>query len=94
MMLKNLQHFNDQNPTASHLLPFMTSQNAALAALAYYNNKHQSEENPTNNSSSNPGLPTQQKLLQSPAAAHSTTVAYQRSYLDALRFYKAAYGSN
>lgn len=75
-----LQHLVNSNPSLSSAFnqQFMSPAIAAAAA-AYYNS-----------ASTNPVKQEQNEI--SPLSA--TNPAYQRSYLEALRFYKAAYESN
>ncbi len=83
----NHHHHQSVNPlimeAAGHQpsLPFMAP-NAALAALAFYQNNNKQ------------GLDVIDPLHHLSPGSNPNSLAYQRSYLDALRFYKAAYGSN
>ena len=83
LMPANLLHHLTANTTHSSLYPnqmqFMApSTIAAAAAAAYYN--------------SNPHF-SQIKPPLSPSGSSQSPSAYQRNYLEALRFYKAAYES-
>lgn len=77
-----MDHTVNSPAAPANLLPFMSP--LAVAAAAYYNNNN-------NQSSSSLNKQTNEIIDNNPTNPNN---AYQRSYLDALRFYKAAYGSN
>jgi hypothetical protein len=78
-----MDHTANSPAAQANLLPFMSP--LAVAAAAYYNNNNQSS------SSSSSSLKQINEIVDNNSTNPNS---YQRSYLDALRFYKAAYGSN
>jgi hypothetical protein len=79
-----MDHSTNSPSAPTNLLPFMSP--LAVAAAAYYNN------NNNQSSSSSSSLKQINEIVDN--SSTNPNSAYQRSYLDALRFYKAAYGSN
>ena len=80
------EHFKNESSQPNSLLQFM-SPSALAAAAAYYNNSNNNKHSEPSSSSSASSSPS------SPNSSSPSSL-YQRSYLEALRFYKAAYNNN